>query len=206
MVSYIPIRRYVNADNSCLFSTIAYLIDKDNFNENSGLIYRIMIVDYIKDNEISNDILGMEKDEYIKKISEQTTWGGAIELKLFSDIYQIEIASLDVQSGRIDIFGETNDYDRRIYILYNGIHYDPLVMNTNENADTKEDITIFSPYDDNKLVIFKDYVEDIKSTGDFVDLSNINNYKCNMCNEEYQCEEDAMIHGQTTDHWSFTQI
>ena len=44
-----PIQRYVNSDNSCLFSSISYLVDKSNFNENSSIIYRMMIVDYIKD-------------------------------------------------------------------------------------------------------------------------------------------------------------
>jgi hypothetical protein len=28
-----PIRREVDADNSCLFSSLAYLLDKANFNE-----------------------------------------------------------------------------------------------------------------------------------------------------------------------------
>ena len=29
-----PTRRFVDADNSCLFSSISYLFDKSNFNEN----------------------------------------------------------------------------------------------------------------------------------------------------------------------------
>ena len=38
-----PIRREVDADNSCLFSSIAYLIDKANFGETSSLKFRIHI-------------------------------------------------------------------------------------------------------------------------------------------------------------------
>ena len=116
-----PIRRYVNADNSCLFSTIAYLIDTNNFNENSGLIYRLMAVDYIKDGNISQDILGVSKDEYITKIADRKSWGGAIELKLFSDIFQVQIASLDVMTGRMDLFGETEQYEKRILSPYDGV-------------------------------------------------------------------------------------
>ena len=44
------IRRQVDADNSCLFTSIAYLTDKKNFNQNSSSQYRLMIVDYLLNN------------------------------------------------------------------------------------------------------------------------------------------------------------
>jgi hypothetical protein len=40
----IPIRRYVDANNSCLFSSIAYVYDRENFNETSQHVYSNMIV------------------------------------------------------------------------------------------------------------------------------------------------------------------
>lgn len=204
----VPIRRFVDSDNSCLFSSIAYLIDKENFNENSKMIFRLMIVDYINDNDndISNDILGMDKKDYIEKISQPHTWGGAIELALFSEMFNIMIASMDVMTGRVDMFGEEKDYDRRIYIMYNGVHYDPLVMNLDDTCGNESDITVFSPNDDNTFIMFKDFVESIKSKGDFVDPSNINNMKCGVCNEEFFDEGDAVIHGQNFNHWDFRQI
>jgi len=172
-----PVQRYVNADNSCLFSSISYLMDKQNFNENSSLIYRLTIVDFIKENKkITDDFLGMPRDEYINKMEDTNCWGGAIELKLFSDILEIQIASIDIQSGRVDIFGETKDYSRRIYILYNGIHYDPLVMNFEGNEEKFDsDITIFEPEDYDKLIKFQNLAEELKVKGKFVDLNNINN-------------------------------
>ena len=155
-----PIRRYVDADNSCLFSSIAYLINKDNFCSSSNLIYRLLIVDYIKDNiNIEND-LGIDKETYINNISEVSTWGGAIELKLFSKIFETEIASIDLETGRVDIYGEIENYKKRVYLLYSGVHYDPLVMNFTDDVST--DITIFQPDDYEKLIMFKDYVESIK--------------------------------------------
>ena len=169
-MEFLPIRRYVDADNSCLFSSIAYLIDKDNFCTSSNLIYRLMIVDYIKDNiPVKND-LGINKQQYINTISEVSTWGGAIELKLFSKIFKTQIASIDVQTGRVDIYGELENYTKRIYLIYNGVHYDPLVMNYTDNINT--DITIFSPDDNEKLKIFKDYVESIKKS-EIIDNSDI---------------------------------
>ena len=203
-----PIQRFVNADNSCLFSSIAYLIDRDNFSESSGLIFRLAIVDYIKDNNnIKDDFLGMNKDEYINKMENPDCWGGAIELKLFSDILEVQIASIDIQSGRVDIFGETKNYTRRIYVLYNGIHYDPLVMNIEgKEEDFDSDITFFEPDDYDKLIKFKDLAENLKEQGKFVDLNNLNQLRCCECKEEFQKEEDAMLHGQTKSHWSFEEI
>ena len=160
-MEFLPIRRYVDSDNSCLFSSIAYLNDKENFNENSSMIYRLIIVDYINDNNLSEDILGMPKADYIQNISEPSTWGGAIELKLFSEIFKMQIASLDVESKRIDIFGEIENYNKRIYLIYNGYHYDPLVMNYSHKSSNDLDITIFDPEDDCKLTMFRDYLESV---------------------------------------------
>ena len=202
----IPIRRYVNADNSCLFSSIAYLINKNNFNENSGLIYRLMIVDYIKEGNISQDILGVSKDEYILKMADIKSWGGAIELKLFSDLFEIEIASLDVMSGRLHLFGETKNYNKRIYVMYNGVHYDPLIMNFDESAETETDITIFDSDDDDKLIMFKDYIESIKARGDYVDPSKIQNFQCSDCQDIFTNEHDVMKHAEQNNHWNFAQI
>ncbi len=201
-----PVRRYVDHDNSCLFSAVAYLMNKDDFNENSSLIYRLMITDYINDNNISADVLGMSKEEYVNKISDNNSWGGAIELKLFSDMFETQIASLDVQSGRVDIFGEDKEYYRRAYLMYNGIHYDPLVLNVEDTSSTETDITIFTPGDDKTLIMFKDFVESIKAKGDFVDISNINNYKCEICDQEFHTEENAMVHGQEQGHWNFSEV
>ncbi len=200
-----PIQRYVNSDNSCLFSSISYLVDKSNFNENSSIIYRMMIVDYINGNEdVKEEFLGMSRDTYIDKIANPDSWGGGIELKLFSDIFKIKIASIDIESTRVDIFGEDKDYDKMIFLVYNGYHYDPLVMNSKDDMDS--DVTIFDSNDYTYMVQFKEYIENLKSKGHYVDLENLHNYKCNECNEVYENEALAMLHGEQTNHWDFKNI
>ena len=117
-----PTRRFVDSDNSCLFSSIGYLIDNKNFNETTKLQYRQLLTNFIEDNNVDIAMLGMSKEEYINNIQNPSTWGGAIELKLFSDMFQVEIASIDVQSNRVDIFGQDKGYPQRIFVLYNGVH------------------------------------------------------------------------------------
>lgn len=60
------------------------------------------------------------RDEYIRTILKPSTWGGAIELAIFSKHFQTEIDSFDVLSGRADKFGE-GQYDSRCVLVYSGI-------------------------------------------------------------------------------------
>merc|ERR1712224_419043 len=100
------------------------------------------------------------------------------------DMYMIEIASIDVQSNRVDIFGQDKGYKRRIFLIYNGIHYDPLVLSNGE--DPKEDITVFESDDSNILIQFQE-------SGDFVDLSNMNKFECDQCQTLFENQEEALV-------------
>ena len=67
----------------------------------------------------------MPRSNYIATISNPTSWGGAIELGILAAHYRTEIASIDVETGRIDHFspGESGGVMRCI-LIYSGIHYD----------------------------------------------------------------------------------
>jgi len=203
MDSEIPIRRYVDADNSCLFSSIAYLIDRHSYNETSSIAYRNMIVEYLCNNEFEESYLEGSKNEYINTIANPNKWGGGIEIKIFTEILKIEIAIIDVQSNRIDLFGQDKNYENRIFILYNGIHYDPLVINFDEAADSESDITIFKTSDKHYLNIFKNHV---KKFTDFIDISKMVSLECDNCKEQFLNDESATIHAKKTNHWEFNQI
>jgi ubiquitin thioesterase OTU1 len=42
-------------------------------------------------------ILGDEPTRYVQRMKQMDTWGGAIELSILSDIYKIQICSVDVK-------------------------------------------------------------------------------------------------------------
>jgi ubiquitin thioesterase OTU1 len=42
-------------------------------------------------------ILGDEPSRYVQRMKQMDTWGGAIELGILSDIYKIQICSVDVK-------------------------------------------------------------------------------------------------------------
>jgi len=199
-----PTRRYVDADNSCLFSSIGYLIDNKNFNETTKFHYRQLLVNYLADSKIDDVTLGTTKKEYIDNIENPSTWGGAIELKLFGEMFQTQIASIDVQSNRVDIFGEDKNYPQRIYVIYNGVHYDPLVMAYTE--EPCDDITIFESDDNQTLIEFQEYVKMFKEAGDFVDPSNMNQFECDQCKTLFGSQMEAYEHANNFQHWNFNEI
>lgn len=52
------------------------------------------------------------REQYIATILKPSTWGGAIELGILAKHFNTEIASIDVETGRIDRFspaGGTGD-------------------------------------------------------------------------------------------------
>ena len=66
------------------------------------------------------------RNDYIATISKPSSWGGAIELTVLAKYYSTEIASIDVETGRIDHFTPPpeNDSGNRCILIYSGIHYD----------------------------------------------------------------------------------
>ncbi len=198
-----PIRREVDADNSCLFSSIAYLIDRANFGESSSLKFRNIIVEYLLDNEFDSNLLDQPKEQYIEFIQDTKNWGGALEVKMFSEIFRKQIVCIDVKTNRADIYGEDKNYDQRIYLLYNGVHYDPLVMNFDLSADPTTDITIFNSADQEVFELMKCLLLEYKNQGDFVEFYSM---ECNSCKEKFKNENEALDHSINYQHWDFKQI
>tara|TARA_B100001248_G_C27375220_1_gene453891 strand:+ start:77 stop:682 length:606 start_codon:yes stop_codon:yes gene_type:complete len=199
-----PTRRFVDADNSCLFASIGYNLDHRNFSDITGLQYRQLLAQYLENNDVDKNMFEVPKEEYIEMIQNPGTWGGAVELRLFSDMFQMEIASIDVQSNRVDIFGEDKKYPQRIYVLYNGVHYDPLVMAVNESS--LDDISIFESDDHETLIQMQNYCKSFKDKGDYVDISKMNKLKCSICGEMFETQDEALIHAENFKHWNFEQI
>ena len=75
------------------------------------------------------------RDEYIRTILSPNSWGGAIELTILATHYGTEIASIDVETGRIDRFGSNGGGpESRALLIYSGIHYDAAVLAPDPDA------------------------------------------------------------------------
>lgn len=196
------IRREVDADNSCLFSSIAYLIDKNNFNGESGLIFRQIIIDYLQDNLFDVTLLDQSKDKYIEFIQNPKNWGGALEIKMFSEIFKKKIICFDIRTNRIDIYGEDKNYHQCVYLIYTGIHYDPIIMNIDDNSDPSTDITIFNSNDMDVFEIMKSLLVENKNVDNYLNFYSL---VCSECAKKFINENEALEHSINYNHWNFQE-
>lgn len=76
----------------------------------------------------SEAVLGKPNPEYCRWILKPDSWGGAIELAVLSNFYGLEIAVVDTLNAIINRFGEDQHYAQRVFLMFDGIHYDPLYL------------------------------------------------------------------------------
>lgn len=101
--------------------------------------------------EYSEAFLGQPNPEYCKWILKPESWGGAIELSILSKFYGLEIAVIDSINAIINRFGEDQHYPQRVFLIFDGIHYDPLYL---EPLDVSKIFYIFLKYDIKSNIIF----------------------------------------------------
>lgn len=125
----ILIKQVVPADNSCLFTSIGFVLS-GKVDTTVGPNMRQIIAEVVaKDIETySEAILGKPNSEYCQWILKSDSWGGAIELAVLSSYYGIEMAVVDTLNAIINRFGEDQRYAHRVFLLFDGIHYDPLFL------------------------------------------------------------------------------
>ena len=98
-------------DNSCLFSAVSFVFDKVPVQKLRQVVSRQILDGRFTPIELERSI-----QDYASRILQKDTWGGAIELVVLSDFYKTEIASIDVESLRMDVFGQ-GKYENRVYLL-----------------------------------------------------------------------------------------
>jgi ubiquitin thioesterase OTU1 len=88
----------------------------------------------------------MPPSQYTAKILNPSAWGGAIELGILASHFQTEIASIDVETGRVDHFSPPHDHDvggMRCILIYSGIHYDAATLAPTSDAQSEWHQTLF---------------------------------------------------------------
>ena len=141
----LPMKRHISGDNSCLFNAFSYCFDKSGHNDNSSSNLRSLVAKQIENNEEKyNDIfLGKPNKEYQTYILNPNNWGGAIELSILSEVFNIKISAFDIKTLKKHCFGEDMSYSDIIYLLYDGMHYDSLIMTYDKQLPFEFDITRF---------------------------------------------------------------
>ena len=199
----IMIRRVIDSDNSCLFNSIGLCMfgSKD---EQKAL--RSVIKEEIQENkETYNEaILDKPVDEYINWILKSTSWGGGIELMILSNYFKIEICVIDVETLSHVVYGEGNDREKRIYLLYSGIHYDSITRNIFEEADESTDQRLFSPDDKYAYEGALFVASELRKKKQYTNLKEFD-LICGVWYKGCKGQKDAIDHCKETGHANFQE-
>ncbi|TNN12572.1 Ubiquitin thioesterase OTU1 [Schistosoma japonicum] len=208
------VRLSAPSDNSCLFTSVLFCVNNYDNHLKIGtevitniaavsqlreLISGIVLSDPIK---YSEAFLGMSNEEYSLQIRQSDKWGGGIEVSILSQLYEVEICIVDIESCRIDRFGEDQNYAKRILLIYDGIHYDPLAQ---ECPSRDCLVTVFSSNDDTILLEAQQLASNARAEWAFTDLSSFT-LLCRQCDAPLVGQVAAQKHAQLTGHTQFKEI
>ena len=198
-------RKVVPANNSCLFTSINFVMGGGKLDLRSAGPMRQVIASVVSSDPVTyNDaFLGKQNDEYCAWILSDDTWGGAIEIAILTKYYQVEIDVVDTQTCRIDRFGEDQHYSKKVLLIYDGIHYDPLMM---EPVDPSQSpYTQFSCHDEKVLAQAQELAAEAKSSRQFTDVSSFT-LRCLVCQKCLTGQAEAQQHAQQTGHINFGEV
>lgn len=201
-------RRPVPANNSCLFTSVYFCMSNGEFSETSARALRKIIAETVaKDPDLYNEgFLAKPNKLYCTWILDDEHWGGAIELSILSKHFKIEIVAIDTQNSRLNRFGEDMNYDKRIVLIYDGIHYDPVVLEPLDLTKSRtRPQTIFKTSVDSILAMALELAKEAKASHQYTDVHNFT-LKCLDCNAGLKGQAAARQHAKTTGHVNFDEI
>ena len=190
-------RKVIEADNSCLFNAIIYT-SRLSIRDNKEL-RRLIAETVMQDPETySEGFLGKPPAEYASWILSEDTWGGEIELSIMAPCLSMEIAVADIQTGNVYVYGEGSGFSSRVYLLYDGIHYDALHRPASDGSVD----TVFRPQDESALEEVKSFSADMRASHSFVDMTNFT-LQCRSCGCKLMGRKEAVAHASATGHSRF---
>ncbi|KAJ5469460.1 hypothetical protein N7539_009078 [Penicillium diatomitis] len=197
--------RVMPDDNSCLFRAVgaAVMGDMDTMVE-----LRSIVAASIQSNptEYTAAILGKQPDDYCQWIQTESSWGGAIELKILSEYFNLEICSIDVQT--LNMFQFNEGAPTRCIVVYSGIHYDVLALCPSDPPHTRADLfapddtKIFDAADPVVLEKAKELCRVLQSKHYYTDTAGFQ-VRCNICGGTFTGERGATKHAMETGHTDF---
>ncbi|XP_001354273.2 ubiquitin thioesterase OTU1 [Drosophila pseudoobscura] len=199
----ILLKKVVPADNSCLFTSIRFVLNGKVDNEGSEMMRHIIAQEVSADTQQYNDaVLGKSNSDYCAWIQKADSWGGAIEVSILSNYYGIEIDVVDIQNAIINRFGEDKNFGLRVFLLFDGIHYDPLYMETQQNSVPA---TIFPVEEMGVYQQAEQIANEAKSSRQFTNVDKFT-LRCMDCDVMLVGQGQAQEHAKKTGHENFEEI
>jgi len=115
---------------SCLFISLAPSVNLDH------IVLRKNIVDFLETNPVlldnvkaSDIIFWTEKQEfkgYLNNMNKSSTWGGAIEIRAFCELYTLNVCVHVQYTGKFFMVYSSKSSNKTVHINYTGSHYTPM--------------------------------------------------------------------------------
>jgi len=194
-------RVVVPADNSCLFTSInCCMCGEVVQSEHIQFMREIISVTVSSDQEkYSEAFLGKSNEKYCSWIQTKDAWGGAIEVQILAEYFQVMIVVVDTQSVSLTKFGEFGNFDQMMLIIYDGIHYDALC----QQRPTRK--TIFSSKDERVLDTARILGETERKAHNYTDTTGFT-LKCLVCGHKMKGQKEAQSHAMSTKHTNFSEV
>lgn len=201
--SGILLKQVVPSDNSCLFTSIGFVLTGKVDPEKSQDMRQIIASTVNADKQEYNEgILGRPNDEYCAWILQPESWGGAIEVSILSAYHGIEFDVVDITNAIINRFGEDKNYGMRAFLLFDGIHYDPLYL---ESTTGEPPQTIFPIEDHAVYMQAEQLAKEAKSSRQFTDVNRFT-LRCIDCDCLLKGQVEAQQHAKRTGHVNFGEV
>lgn len=129
---------------SCLFNSLdkclKRLPSEVLFKDDDSSKIRHRICDYLETNPVLFDDIKTEEiiqwdiptyilSTYVNRMRSTSTWGGAIEIRAFVKLYEVDVEVINIRDftskSNIEFVNEYNKY--KVKITWNGYHYEPIL-------------------------------------------------------------------------------
>ena len=205
----VAVRKVIDADNSCLFNAIGYVFFRSlaKAKELRKVVHDAVLSD---PDTFSEAALGKPPKEYAEWVLQPNSWGGQVELFVLSTHLRKQIAAYDVQTGRVDVYGEDRfPRSERGHLIYDGLHYDALVFaypGLEDVSDTHVTVVDCSLEPNSKINGFDRKARALAKKDQerrlFTDVANFS-LRCLVCQTGLVGEKEAREHAKTTGHTNF---
>jgi ubiquitin thioesterase OTU1 len=189
-----------------MFASVALVFEQNM--QKAPEIRQIVAEAIRRDPETWTDaILGRPRDDYIRTILSPNSWGGAIELTILAAHYRTEIASIDVETGRIDCFGDARGAgEGRALLIYSGIHYDAAVLAPEPDAPQDFCVSVVpSIGSEGVLEALRALATKLRAKRAYTNTATFD-LKCEVCGKGIKGEKEARAHAAETGHVKFGEF
>ncbi|QSZ32016.1 hypothetical protein DSL72_001585 [Monilinia vaccinii-corymbosi] len=199
--------RVMPDDNSCLFRAFGTAVLPGD--DLSMPELRSVVASTIQGSPelYSKVVLEQEPDDYCRWIQTPDAWGGAIEMGILAEAFDMEVVCIDVQSLSIHKFHE-NASKHRCILVYSGIHYDLLVLSPSSAtgpSSPENDVRIFEASDDTIITKAVELCSKLKEKRYFTDTGRMA-IKCKECGVIVHGEAQAAGHAQQMGHYNMAEV